>query len=168
MATPSLTSPKPNDRLAELWADLLADPVPPKPVTTPQKSVTATVLLKQNETMRSNWKVDLKTLFQSLLEPEVLEPPMPCTGEETFEGEAFSEPALDAAHEVSLSVTSPFHWEPKPAWITRPDHFTPAFVNPADPQRFTPRPKIPLRPLHKQPFYSRFFFYLRHWLNRSR
>jgi hypothetical protein len=117
--------------------------------------------------MRNTWKVDLTTLFHSLLEPQVLESPTPSAGEEIFEGKAFPEPSLDAAHEASLAVTSPFHWEPKPAWVNRPGHFTPAFVNPADPQRFVPRPKIPLRPLHKQPFYRRFFFYLRHWLDRS-
>ena len=162
MAAPSLTSPKPNDRLAQLWADLLADPVPPQPAAPRQGPAGMTVPLQQGQALRRNWRVDLRILFHSLLEPEVFEPPLSSAGDEAFEGATFSERSPDVA------VTSPFHWEPKAAWIARPGHFTPAFLNPADPRRFIPRPKIPLRPLHKQPFYRRFFFYLSRWLNRRR
>jgi len=37
----------------------------------------------------------------------------------------------------------------------------------ADPLRFAARPKIPIRPLHKQPFFLRILFYLRRWLRKS-
>jgi hypothetical protein len=168
MATAYLTNPKSNDRLAQLWEDLLADAEPPEPPVTQARLNGVPVLLRQEEPVRRSWKVDLGTLFGSLLEPEVLEPPLPSAGEAVFEVEAFSGASMDAAHESALAISSPFHWEPKPAWINIPGHSTPAFINPADPRRFAPKPKIPLRPLHKQPFYRRFFFYLSHWLNRPR
>ena len=178
MAATYFTSPKSNDRLTQLWEDLLADPVPLQPVTKQRSTAGSPVLLRQDELvpfMRTDksepisrrWRVDLAKLFHSLLEPEVPEYHLTSAGEAISEGEAFSEMSLDAAHEASLSLSSPFHWEPKPAWIQAPTQFQPAFSNTTDPRRFKPRPKIPVRPLHKQPFYRRFLFYLRRWLKRN-
>src|SRR5512143_1180541 len=110
MATPSLTSSRPNDRLAQLWEDLRAEAVPPKPVVT-QRNMVASVPLIQNQPIHHRWKVDLSTLFHSLLEPEALEPSLPSAGEEFSQAELFLERSVDAAHEASLAVSSPFHWE---------------------------------------------------------
>jgi len=114
------------------------------------------------------WRADLTTLFHSLLERVEAESPSPAPDEAISQGEVFSELSVEAAHEAALSLSSPFHWEPKPAWINVPVQSNPPFAKITDPQRFAPRPKIPLRPLHKQPFYRRFFFYLRRWLSRPR
>lgn len=73
---------------------------------------------------------------------------------------------MAAAHEASLALSNPFHWEPKPSWTAAPARSNHQFSNAVHPQRFAQRPKIPMRPLHKQPFYQRFFFYLRCWLSR--
>ena len=150
-----------------LWEDLLADAVPPHPPAEQRRTVAPAVLVRQDEPMNRSWKVDLATLFQSLLEPEVVESPLASAAGAISEREAFSELSMDAAHEASLAISSPFHWEPKPAWINIPGHATPAFLNPANTRRFAARPKIPIRPLHKQAFYRRFFFYLRRWLSRD-
>lgn len=168
MTTAYFTSPKRNDRLAQLWEDLLAEDVPPHPTTTQRRTVGEAVVLRQDEPMSRSRRVNLATLVHSLLEPEVAESPLPSAVEAISEEEAFSERPLEAAHEAILAISFPFHWEPKPAWINITGHSTPAFLNPADPRRFVPRPKIPIRPLHKQPFYIRFFFYLSRWLRRSR
>ena len=65
----------------------------------------------------------------------------------------------------TVSIASPFRWEPKHAWINSISRSNPVFSNTAHPRLFLARPKIPIRPLHKQPFYRRFFFYLRRWLS---
>jgi hypothetical protein len=168
MTTTSFTSPKINEQLAHLWEELRAEDVPPHPTSTQQSTVGAAVVLRQDEPMSRSRRVNLATLFHSLLEPEVAESPLPSAVEAISEGEAFSERPLEAAHEAILAISSPFHWEPKPAWINIPGHSTPASLNPADPRLFVSRPKIPIRPLHKQPFYMRFFFYLSRWLRRPR
>ena len=167
MATTSFTSPKINDRLAQLSENLLAHAVAPHPTAKQRRTVGAAVVLRQDKPMSHSWRVDLATLFHSLLEPEVAESPLPSAVAANSEGEAFLERPMEAAHEAILAISSPFHWEPKPAWINIPGHSTPEFLNPADPQRFVPMPKIPIRPLHKQPFYRRFYFYLSRWLGRS-
>jgi len=175
MATTIFTSPKNDDRLAQLWEDLLNDPVPPHPLAKAWRTVGARfersrepVLLAETEQPRSmsrRWRVDFVKLFHSLLETVEVESASP---NEVIAEDAFSELSLEAAHEASLALASPFHWEPKPAWISAPVSSNPPFARITDPHQFAPRPKIPLRPLHKQPFYRRFFFYLRGWLSRRR
>ena len=170
MAATFFTSPKSNDRLAQLWEELRADPVPPHPagkgwVTAGRRFEMNTELVPfigtdKPEPVSRRWKADLVKLFHSLLETVDVDSPSP--------EEASSESSLEAAHEAALSLHSPFHWEPKPAWVSAPVPSNPPFAKITDPRRFAPRPKIPLRPLHKQPFYRRLFFYLRRWLNRPR
>ena len=179
MAATFLNTPKTNDRLAQLWEELRADPVPLQPVTKQGRRAGAPVLQRQDELLpfmafddpkpeSRSWRVNLATLFHSLLEPEVAEPPPASAVEAISEGEASTEPSMAAAHEASLALSNPFHWEPKPSWTAAPARSNHQFSNTVHPQRFAPRPKIPLRPLHKQPFYQRFFFYLRCWLSRPK
>ena len=111
------------------------------------------------------WRVDLAKLFHNLFENAAS--PLPSAAEAISAGEVFSDMSLKAAHEEILSLSSPFRWEPKPAWVNAPVQSNPPFSNMTDPRGFLPRPKIPIRPLHKQPFYRRFFFYLRRWLSRN-
>lgn len=162
MATAYFTDPKRKDRLAQLWGDLLSDAVPPDPISGEQNVVGKTVLLQQEEPVSQNWRVDLTALFQNLWEPQN------AAFQADAEAEVFSEPSIEAAHDASLAISSPFHWEPKPVWIDRPGRPIPAFLNPVHPRRFVPKPRIPIRPLHKQPFYQRFFFYLSQWLTRPK
>ena len=165
MAATFFTSPKRNDRLTQLWDDLRADPVPPHPAT-PQR-MEPVPFTGMDKPVSRHWRADLAKLFHSLVEPELAEAPLPSADEAISEAETFSEVSFEAAHEASLSYSSPFRWEPKPAWINIPMHSNPPFSNTTNPRRFAPRPKIPLRPLHKRPFYMRFFFYLRRWLSRT-
>jgi hypothetical protein len=215
-----LTTPKRNARLAQLWDDLLADPVAPHPAAKQGRTVDARfernyvasfplapdrerpsmvsvpeiramgrsyVVLEEAERMEQvllsraepvpftgtdnpkpvsrSRRVDLAKLFHNLLQD--VESPRPSADEAISEGEVFSAMSLKAAHEEILSWSSPFRWEPKPAWINAPVQSNPPFSNMTDPRCFAPRPKIPIRPLHKQPFYKRFFFYLRRWLSRN-
>ena len=207
-----LTTPKRSDRLAQLWDDLLADPVAPHPAAKPGRTVDARfernyvaslplasdwerpsissvpeirlmersyTVLEEAERMEPvpftgtdkpepvsrSWRVDLAKLFHFLLED--IASPRPSADEAISEGEVFSDMSLKAAHEEVLALSSPFRWEPKPAWINAPVQSNPPFSNMTDPRCFAPRPKIPIRPLHKQPFYRRFFFYLRRWLSRN-
>lgn len=177
MAATFLTTPKTSDRLAQLWEELRADPVPFQPVTKPGRTVDAPVLLRQDALLprmaiddprpeNRSWRVDLARLFQSLWEPAVAESDPASAVEAISEGEAPQEVSMAAAHEAVLALSTPFRWEPRPAWIAAPappNHQSPNTVHP---QHFVARPKIPLRPLHKRPFYKRLFFYLRRWLNR--
>ncbi len=215
-----LTTSKSNARLAQLWDDLLADPVAPHPTVRQGRKVDARfernyvaslpltpdwerpsivsapeirvmersyIVLEEAEQMElvllsraepvpftgtdkpepvsRSWRADLAKLFHNLLED--VESPRPSADEAISEGEMFSGISLKAAHEEILSFSSPFRWEPKPAWINAPVQSNPPFSNMTDPRCFAPRPKIPIRPLHKQPFYKRFFFYLRRWLSRN-
>jgi hypothetical protein len=158
------TTPKGNDRLARLWVDLLADPVPPDPAAAQPRKVVARfemdelqeperrrpVLLSQDERAKRvsrGWRVNLATWLHRLVELEDAVSP--------------------SADEAGLSIPSPFRWEPKPGSISVPVRSGHPFSKATDARRSAPRPKIPIRPLHKQPFYSRFYFYLRRWLNRS-
>jgi hypothetical protein len=207
-----LTTQKRNTRLAQLWDDLLADPIAPHPPAmhgrivdarferndlaslplTPDwerqsiSSVPEIRVMKRSyagleeaermepvlftgtkkpESVSRSWRVDLAKLFHNLLGD--VESPRPSAGEAISEGEVFLDMSLKAAHEEVLSWSSPFRWEPKPAWINAPVQSNPPFSNMTHPRSFAPRPKIPMRPLHKQPFYRRFFFYLRRWLSRN-
>ena len=175
MAATFFTSPKSTDRLAQLWEALRADPVPPHPIA--KGRMTAGKGFEMNmepvlfpgmdkrEPLGRRWKADLAKLFHSLLETVDAESPSP---DNSISEKAFPESSMEAAHEAALSLSSPFHWEPKPTWVSAPVPSSPPFAKITDPRQFAPRPKIPLRPLHKQPFYRRFFFYLRRWLNRPR
>jgi len=177
MATTILTTPKSDARLTQLWDDLLADPVPPHPAAKGWRAAGPRFemnrepipFLGMDELKPTSrpWRVDLAKLFHSLLETVDAEFPSPAPGEAISEADRFSNPAAVAAHEAALTLSSPFHWEPKPAWINAPVQSQPPFTKVTDPRLFAPRPRIPLRPLHKQPFYRRFFFYLRRWLSRK-
>ncbi len=136
MATAYFTNPKAKDRLAQLWSDLRAEAVPFYPIAPQKKAVHATLHLGQDERIRRNWKADLSTLFESLLEPEMEKPPIPFAAEASSKGDALSELSIEAAHDAALALSSPFHWEPKPAWIKLPGRSTPALLNPADPRLF--------------------------------
>jgi hypothetical protein len=157
---------KQTSRLSKLWDDLLSDPVPPRPSLPgnyePDHFSDAT------KPGHSLWKNSLETFFHTLIELETAEPSRLSIEQPNSEREVFSDISLETAHEKSLSMISPFRWEPKPAWINAPLQQKPPISNPAVPQRSAARPKIPLRPLHKQPFYKRFFFYLRRWLSRPK
>jgi hypothetical protein len=177
MAATYFTNPKRDDRLAQLWEELRTDPVPLQPAGKHPRTLAAPVLVSLDEPFSfpavdkpegeiRSWRVDLAKLFHSLLEPEVPAPAEVPVVEAIAEGEAL--PAtMAAAHEASLSLSTPFHWEPKPAWTSGPARATAAFTNTSHPPRFAAKPKIPIRPLHKQPFYKRFLFYLRRWLIRD-
>lgn len=212
MPDTTLTTPKRNDRLAQLWNDLLADPVAPYPAAMHGRTVDARfdrnymaslslasdwerpsilnapetnmtrrsyavleeaeqlepVLLTgtdRAEPMSRSWRVELAKLFHYLFEN--VESAQPAADEAISEGEVFSDRSLEAAHAEILSLSSPFRWEPKPAWINAPVQSNLPISNMTDPRCFAARPKIPIRPLHKQPFYRRFFFYLRRWLSRN-
>lgn len=118
------------------------------------------------EPVRNTWTDSLKNFFGTLVEPANAEP-VPISLEVTeLAGEASSPMTLEAAHEESLSFSTPFRWDPKPAWINPPVQSNHQSSGAADVQRLAFKPKIPLRPLHKQRFYRRIFFYLRGWLSR--
>jgi hypothetical protein len=88
------------------------------------------------------------------------------TGEANSESEASSPLPFEAAH-TEFSFFSPtLGLDPRPAWVKAPLQPDPALPATADPRRLVYRPKFPLRPLHKRPFYQRLFFYLRGWLSR--
>jgi hypothetical protein len=111
------------------------------------------------------WRESLDRLLHSLVELEstaVSSPPV----EEVASPEV-SDLSMEAAHEEALSFSSPFHWEPKPAWIRAPAPPKRSASETVDVRRLVYIPKIPIRPLHKQPFYRRIFFYLRGWLSRT-
>jgi hypothetical protein len=114
----------------------------------------------------NHWRDSLERLLHSIVEledPEHSALPIEETNPET---EAFSDLSVEAGREESTSFSSPFRWEPKPAWINVPIQSNPPLPNTADTRRLVYKPKIPIRPLHKQPFYRRIFFYLRSWLSK--
>jgi hypothetical protein len=186
---------KQTSRLSELWDDLLSDPVSPRPVAK-EKMTTAARLevsypvsplfapaLKRPslpgnyepdrfphaaKPVNSSWRNSLEGLFHNLIELETAEPSPLSMERANSESEAISDLSIETAHEESLALISSFRWEPKPAWVNAPIQQKPPLPNAAVPQRSAARPKIPLRPLHKQPFYKRFFFYLRRWLSRPK
>jgi len=66
----------------------------------------------------------------------------------------------EASSEGSVPYSSPFHWEPKPAWINVSIQPKPLIRDTTNMRRPVYGPKIPVRPLHKRPFYQRIVFYL--------
>jgi hypothetical protein len=87
-------------------------------------------------------------------------------GETNSESEASAYvPFEDAPAEFSF-FSPTLGLKPRPAWVNAPVPPNPPNPNTADTRHFVYRPKIPIRPLHKQPFYRRVFFYLRGWLSR--
>ena len=119
------------------------------------------------EPVREDWRDSFDRLLHGVEELANTEPPVSSAEETTFEREAFPDVAIEAAHEESLSFASPFRWDPKPAWVDVP--IPPKHPGPETEaaRRLVYRPKIPIRPLHKQPMYRRLFFYLRGWLSRT-
>jgi hypothetical protein len=111
--------------------------------------------------VRKTWKESLGNFFESLVELANTKAPFSV---EAASPDAPAAMTLEVAHEESLSYSSPFRWEPKPSWISAPVQTNPRSPNMTDVERLVFKPKIPLRPLHKQRFYRRFFFYLRRWL----
>jgi hypothetical protein len=119
------------------------------------------------EPVSNPWSDSLDRLLHGLEELANHEPSALPVEETTPETEAFSDTSIETTHEESLSFSSPFRWEPKPAWLDVPvpqKHPSPDTV---DARRFAYKPRIPIRPLHKQPLYRRIFFYLRGWLSRT-
>jgi hypothetical protein len=116
-----------------------------------------------SSTVREN----LERLFQGLLEPDHAEAASLPTEGTTSEQEAAPDISIAATHEEALSFSSPFRWEPKPAWVNASLEANPPPSGLVDPRQFTNRTKIPIRPLHKQPFYKRIVFYLRRWLSKN-
>jgi hypothetical protein len=109
------------------------------------------------------WRDSLDRLLHSV-EALVNDEPSAAPAEEgTSESEALSESELSmkAAHEEALSFSSSFPQEPRPAWVKVQSQPNPASTLPR-----AYIPKIPTRPLHKQPLYRRLFYYLRLWLSR--
>ena len=150
-------TPKMNERLARLWDGLLAEPVLPHPeytqqsiVVPPQKTDRSGLgLLHRDEPVRPSWRNGLARWFQDTMELQ--------EGRVTL-------PSADEAN----SEPSPFRWEPKHTGMNVPGRSNGLFSNTINTRRFAPRrTKIPIRPLHKQPFYRRFLFYLRRWLSSS-
>jgi hypothetical protein len=119
------------------------------------------------EPVREDWSDSFDRLLHGLEELVNPEPSASSVEETTSEPEAFPDVAIEAVHEDSLSFSSPFRWDPKPAWVdvpTPPKH--PESEMEAA-RRLVYRPRIPIRPLHKQPMYRRLFVYLRGWLSRA-
>ena len=88
-------------------------------------------------------------------------------GETNSENEASAYVPFEDAH-AEFSFFSPtLGLEPRPAWVNAPVQPNSPVPNIADTRRLVYRTKIPIRPLHKQPFYRRVFFYLRGWLSRA-
>jgi hypothetical protein len=111
------------------------------------------------------WRDSINKLLHSLVEPADDDAPPPPAEEAPSEGEASPGESMAAAHEESLSFSSPFHWDPKPAWLDVPAPTKPPLPAPVDARHLAFKPKIPIRPLHKQPLYRRIFFYLHRWLS---
>jgi hypothetical protein len=137
-----------------------------EPVLPSQHEPVPVTASDEPEPVSRNWRGSLEKLVHGLLEPEAGGYVFASTGEETAGRDALSDMGMGAAQEAPLPIHSPFRWEPKPAWINAPLPAAPPLLNKADPTRFAAMPKIPRRPLHKQPFFRRFFFYLRGWLRR--
>ena len=88
-------------------------------------------------------------------------------GEADAESEASAPVPFEDAHPEFSFFSPTLGLEPKPAWVKAPVQSNPSVANTADPRRLVYRPKIPIRPLHKQRFYQRLLFYLRGWLSRK-
>jgi hypothetical protein len=117
--------------------------------------------------MSEDRREDLEGLLDSQGEQENMEPSALSVEEENSEREAFSSLPFEAAV-AEVSFFSPtIRFEPKPAWVDVPIQPTSPLPNTADTRRLVYSPKIPIRPLHKQRFYQRIFFYLRSWLSRK-
>ena len=119
------------------------------------------------EPVSTPWRDTLDTLLHGLEKLVNGEPSALSMEEANTETEASSDPSLEAASQESGSIASPFRWEPKPAWINAPSPSKPPFPRAANTGPRVYIPKIPMRPLHKQPIYRRVFFYLRGWLSRG-
>ena len=118
------------------------------------------------EPVSEDWRGSFDRLLHGLEELATTEPSVSSAEEITFEREAFPDVAIEAAHEESLSFSSPFRWDPKPAWLDVPNSPKHLVPEAEAARRLVYSPKIPIRPLHKQPMYRRLFFYLRGWLGR--
>lgn len=114
----------------------------------------------------NTWRDSLESLFHSLVQLESTEQSPLSVEELNSESEAFSDVSVEASREESVSFSSPFRWEPKPAWIDTSAQSQPPYPNAANTGSRVYRSKLSMRPLHKQPFYRRLFFYMSRWLSR--
>lgn len=128
-----------------------------EPILMGQNESDAYTTTDEPEAVSSLWRESLEKLLHDLVEPVHAD----------AEDEASSDLSIEAAHEESLSFSSPFHWEPKPGWVKPPIQSNSQHMNRTNPHYFMSKPRIPIHPLHKQPFYRRFFFYVRRWLSRG-
>jgi hypothetical protein len=123
--------------------------------------------VKETRTESSGRRDSFEALFDGRVDSEPAEPPSLSVDEAGSGRTTFPDVSVESAHVESLSFSSPFRWDPKPAWINPPSQPQPPVSNLVDPRQFVCRPRIPIRPLHKQPFYRRLFFYLCRWLGGS-
>lgn len=170
MPEPVFPTPKMKHRLARLWEELLADSVPPRPASIgrmaiadrfernelPEVERSAPVPLIQDEAVSRGGRANLARWLRYLVELEDGRSASPSAAEAPSEGQASAD-----------SLPSPFRWEPKRGGTSLPNRSGRPFSNSTDPRRSSRGPKIPICPLHKQPFYRRFLFYLRRWLSSS-
>ncbi|HET9587497.1 MAG TPA: hypothetical protein VFO91_01800, partial [Anaerolineales bacterium] len=150
---------KTKDRLFKLWDHLLSDLVAPDP-------------LAEELTTLGGLEGRSPGFLTFIPEPErpphLSRPePSPLPAEEaTAESEAFPDLPLEAAGPESGSFSSPFRWDPKPAWAAVPSESKPRFPRADNTGTRVYVSKIPFRPLHRQPIHRRIFFYLQSWLSR--
>ena len=111
------------------------------------------------------WKDSFERLLNSLTELEDPGRSALSVEEASSETEASSDVPVEAASAESVTFSSPFRWEPKPAWVDVRVQPQMPYPNAANTGSRIYSSRIPFRPLHKQPFYRRFFFYLRSWLS---
>jgi hypothetical protein len=148
---------------APAWEEGRLDPLP---VNHGESNHRIPAAIVAAEPVRRPWRDALENFFDNLVELVNTKVPF-SVGVTSSETEAAPATTLESAHQDSLSYSSPFRWEPKPSWLTAPVQSNPRTPTIPDIERLVFRPKIPLRPLHKQRFYRRFLFYLRGWLSRS-
>jgi hypothetical protein len=157
-----LTLPEPS-LIAHSYAT--AEEGPGEPVRLADEVAAPITAAEEMTTTRATWQGSLENLFRGAVEVTDPEPASIALEEPAVEPATTSDMTIAAAHEETLSFSSPFRWEPKPAWISAVNPPAPPASHLIDPRHFVARSKIPARPLHKQPFYRRFFFYLRRWLS---
>ena len=144
-----------------------AEEEPGEPVLLTNEVLARLMAADETATTRPAWRDSLENLFRSAVEVEDSQPASVSFEEPDSEPTAAPDMTIAAAHEETLTFSSPFRWEPRPDWVNSASPPAPPASHLVDPRHFVARPRIPSRPLHKQPFYRRFFFYLRRWLSGS-
>lgn len=111
------------------------------------------------------WRDSLDKLLHSLEELVNDRPHALSAEEQNFESEEVAGIPTKADDPEAGPTFSPFRWDPKPAWLDVPIQPKPSSPRAMEAEHLVFRSKIPMRPLHKQRFYRRFFYYLRGWLS---